>query len=66
MLKDRPHDLLDLSKASRFLAGRPMSDTAWVVNEAARLTARSKEDRISEKNLDDALSRLQTTSSHVA
>jgi len=58
MLKDRPHDLPDLSKASRFLAGRPMSDTAWVVNEAARLTARSKEDRIREKNLDDALSCL--------
>jgi cell division protease FtsH len=66
MLKDRPHDLPDLSKASQFLAGRPMSDAAWVVNEAARLTARSKEDRIGEQNLDDALSRLQTTSLHPA
>jgi cell division protease FtsH len=66
MLKDRPHDLPDLSKASQFLAGRLMSDAAWVVNEAARLTARLKEDRISEKNLDDALSRLQTTNPHPA
>jgi cell division protease FtsH len=66
MLKDRPHDLPDLSKASHFLAGRPMSDAAWVVNEAARLTARSKEDRISEQSLDDALSRLQATSVHPA
>jgi cell division protease FtsH len=65
MLKDRPNDLLDLSKASQFLAGRPMSDAAWVVNEAARLTARSKEDRITEQNLDDALSRLQATSPHL-
>jgi hypothetical protein len=39
-----------------------MSDAAWVVNEAARLTARLKEDRISEQNLVDALSRLQATS----
>jgi hypothetical protein len=30
MLKDRPHDLPDLSKAARSLAGRPMSDGAWV------------------------------------
>jgi ATP-dependent Zn protease len=58
MLRDRPHDLLDLFKVSQLLAGRPMSDAAWVVNEAARLTARSKEDRISEQNLDDALRRL--------
>lgn len=43
-----------------------MSDTAWVVNEAARLTARSKENKIGEKNLDDALSRLQTTTLHSA
>jgi cell division protease FtsH len=60
MLKDRPHDLLDLSQPSRSLAGRPMSDAAWVVNEAARLTARAKQDRISEAFLQEALSRLQT------
>lgn len=62
MLKDRPHDLVDLSKPARLLAGRPMSDAAWVVNEAARLAARSKGDKITERNLDDALSRLQGAS----
>jgi ATP-dependent Zn protease len=60
MLKDRPHDPLDLSETSRSLAGRPMSDAAWVVNEAARLTARAKQDRISEASLQHALGRLRT------
>jgi SpoVK/Ycf46/Vps4 family AAA+-type ATPase len=60
MLKDRPHDPLDLSEMSRSLGGRPMSDAAWVVNEAARLTARAKEDRISEASLRHALGRLRT------
>jgi Cdc6-like AAA superfamily ATPase len=63
MLKDRPHDPLDMSETSRFLAGRPMSDAAWVVNEAARLTARAKEDRISEAFLRHALGRLRTNGS---
>jgi ATP-dependent Zn protease len=35
-----------------------MSDAAWVVNEAARLTARAKRDRITEAFLQEALSRL--------
>jgi ATP-dependent Zn protease len=60
MLKDRPHDPLDLSGTCRSLAGRPMSDAAWVVNEAARLTARAKQDSISEGSLREALSRLRT------
>lgn len=60
MLKDRPHASLDLSGASRSLAGRPMSDAAWVVNEAARLTARAKQDKITGTLLQEALSRLRT------
>jgi ATP-dependent Zn protease len=58
MLKDRPHGLKDLSTLSEALAGRPMSDVAWVVNEAARLAARAKKDMIEEDELRDALSRL--------
>jgi ATP-dependent Zn protease len=61
MLKDRPHDSLDLSETSRLIAGRPMSDAAWVVNEAARLTARAQQDRISEEFLHGALRRLQAS-----
>lgn len=59
MLKDRPHGRLDLSGAAQSLAGRPMSDAAWVVNEAARLTARAKRDRIEIAELTEALRRLQ-------
>lgn len=58
MLKDRPHDLSDLSTPSGVLAGRPMSDVAWVVNEAARLTARAKRDMIEEADFSEALGRL--------
>jgi hypothetical protein len=42
-----------------WLAGRPMSDAAWVVNEAARLTARAQHDRITEAFLEQALNRLR-------
>lgn len=63
MLKDRPHEPLDLSGASRALAGHPMSDTAWVVNEAARLAARAKHDRISGVFLKEALNRLRSGTS---
>jgi cell division protease FtsH len=58
MLKKRPHDTLELSETSHSLAGRPMSDAAWVVNEAARLTARAKQDKITHAFLQEALSRL--------
>lgn len=61
MLKDRPHKLEDISNLSDTLAGRPMSDTAWIVNEAARLAARAKKDMIEESDLSEALARLKTT-----
>jgi cell division protease FtsH len=38
-----------------------MSDAAWVVNEAARLTARAKRDRIGEFDFEEAMQRLQMT-----
>ena len=61
MLNDRPHDVLeDLSSLSTALAGRPMSDAVWVINEAARQTARAKQDTIRESALADALRRLLT------
>jgi Cdc6-like AAA superfamily ATPase len=58
MLKDRAHNMKDLSKSSEALAGRAMSDVAWVVNEAARLTARAKRDAIEERDLNEALNRV--------
>src|SRR5262249_20734658 len=38
MLGDRPHrDIQSLGQIAASLSGRPLSDVAWVVNEAARL-----------------------------
>ena len=37
---------LGLTMAAERLAGRPMSDAAWVVNEAARLAVKSSKDEI--------------------
>jgi hypothetical protein len=51
-------NLDDLSAPCEALAGRPMSDVAWVLNEAARLTARAKRDMIEEADLSEALGRL--------
>lgn len=60
MLNDRPHrDIQNLDELSDRLAGRPMSDVAWVVNEAARLTARARKDAIDEIDLFAALRRLK-------
>jgi cell division protease FtsH len=60
MLKDRPHhNIQSIDQIASGLAGRPMSDSAWVVNEAARLAARGKKDAIDEIDLFSALKRLK-------
>jgi cell division protease FtsH len=60
MLQDRPHQTItNIEQISANLADRPMSDIAWVVNEAARLAARGKKDAIDEIDLFSALVRLQ-------
>jgi ATP-dependent Zn protease len=60
MLNDRPHkEIQNLNQLSIKLAGRPMSDVAWVMNEAARLAARGKKDAIDETDLFAALGRLK-------
>jgi ATP-dependent Zn protease len=52
-------DFPNLGKLASKLAGRPMSNAAWVVNEAARLAARGKKDAIDEIDLFSALKRLR-------
>ena len=47
---------LDLEGAAKDLAGRPLSDAAFVLREAARLAARSGMDLIDQNSLADALS----------
>jgi ATP-dependent Zn protease len=60
MLKDRSHHHIhNFDQIASGLAGRPMSDSAWVVNEAARLAARAKKNAIDEIDLFSALKRLK-------
>jgi SpoVK/Ycf46/Vps4 family AAA+-type ATPase len=66
MLKDRPHhNIQNLDQIASGLAGRPMSDSAWVINEAARLAARGRKDAIDEIDLSSESCRLSSgRSSH--
>lgn len=50
---------LNIETAARQLAGRPTSDIEWVVNEAARLAAKSGKDAIDDVCLFNALGRLR-------
>ena len=60
MLRGRPHrEIPAIDRLAAALAGRSMSDTAWVVNEAARLAARSKKDAIEESDLVAAMRSLK-------
>jgi ATP-dependent 26S proteasome regulatory subunit len=63
ILSERPHGALNLDALSGQLAGRPMSDVAWVVNDAARSAARAKKDAIEQGDLSAAATRLYATSS---
>jgi cell division protease FtsH len=59
MIRVRPHLVLpNLRQLSNRLAGRPLSDASWVVNEAARLAARAKRAAIDEIDLFSALRQL--------
>jgi hypothetical protein len=59
MLAERRHaDMPNLPNIATKLAGRPMSDVEWVVNEAARRTAEAKRDEITEFDLMAAVARL--------
>ena len=60
LVSERPHvPGLGLATLAAKLAGRPMSDVAWVVNEAARLAVKSSKDAIDDICLFGALSRLK-------
>jgi cell division protease FtsH len=55
LLADLPADDVDAGPLARELAGRPLSDVAFVVREAARLAARSGKDRLDQQSLMAAL-----------
>lgn len=50
---------LGLMRAAQRLAGRPMSDVAWAVNEAARLAVKSSKEAIDDICLFGAISKLK-------
>ena len=60
LLDERPHrDIQNLREISVRLAGRPMSDVVWVVNEAARIAARAGKEAIDDLDLLSALRNLK-------
>ena len=60
LISERPHvPGLGLATAAEQLACRPISDVAWVVNEAARITVKSSKDAIDDICLFSAISRLK-------
>ena len=60
LISERPHvPGLGLATASEQLACRPMSDSAWVVNEAARIAVKSSKDAIDDICLFSAISKLK-------
>jgi cell division protease FtsH len=60
LLDERPHrDIRNLGEISVRLAGRPISDVAWVVNEAARIAARAGKEAIDDLDLFAALKNLK-------
>ena len=60
LVSERPHAPgLGLVTAAERLAGRPMSDAAWVVNEASRLAVKSSKSAIDDICLFGAISKLK-------
>lgn len=60
LVSERPHvPGLGLTTAAQRLAGRPMSDVAWAVNEAARLAVKSSKEAIDDICLFGAVSKLK-------
>lgn len=59
LLELRPTtDTIEVEQIAAGLEGRPMSDVAWVVNEAARFAVRNSQKKIDESLLNLAISRL--------
>lgn len=57
LLADIPNDVGDLSGLADRLAGRPLSDVAFVIREAGRLAARARKERIGSDEIAAALAK---------
>jgi hypothetical protein len=60
LVAERPHsEGMNLGAAATRLAGRPMSDVAWAINEAARLAVKSGKDKVDDISLFGAIAKLR-------
>jgi hypothetical protein len=60
LVAERPHNEgMNLAAAATRLAGRPMSDVAWAVNEAARLAVKSGKNQLDDISLFGAIAKLR-------
>lgn len=57
LLENIPNDVREVAALARRLAGRPLSDAAFVVREAGRLAAKARKERVSEDEIEAALAR---------
>jgi cell division protease FtsH len=57
LLVDIPNDIDDLSGLADRLAGRPLSDVAFVIREAGRLAARARKERIGSDEIAAAIAK---------
>ena len=59
LIAERPHsEGMNLETAAARLAGRPLSDVAWAVNEAARLAVQGGKDKVDDISLFAAIGKL--------
>lgn len=58
LLSSLPHDGIDTEFLAEELAGRPLSDVAYMVKEGARLTAKAGKDKIDQDAMEDALNAI--------
>lgn len=58
LLSSLPHDDIDTESFAEELAGRPLSDVAYMIKEGARLTAKAGKDKIDQDAMEDALNAI--------
>lgn len=62
LLDPIPNEVSDLGELASSLAGRPLSDVAFVVREAARLAARADKDSVGDAEIAEALRKTKPRS----
>ncbi len=63
MLKDIPHEGLNIALASKKLEGKSMAEIAFAVREASRAAAKNRQDSITTEIFEEVLKNIQTEDS---